>query len=188
MNADDAREFAFLIAPGFLSLKLFQLFGAQRERSEWEWTIWAVVTSLAIDVVTRDPALKLVVALLVGVTLVLAWRLVSMQGSVVTRWMRRELTNSAWDHTLDEATRRHYPIELVTEKHRYFGRLATYAREENKSQAWVYLTYLSRDDGTGWKRLERTEGVLIHADRLLELRVIRPEGAGPTAIARSPVR
>lgn len=186
MNPDDLREAAFLLAPGFLTLKLFQHFGAQRKRSEWEWTVWSVLVSLAIDVGTKDPAAKLVVALLVGFGLVLLWRFVGRQSYRVTGMLRRKLVDSAWDHVLDEACRNHLSIEVATDDdRRFFGVLQTFAREEKEAEPWLYLTdvkeaSLSDDD---WEPLVRTEGVLLHRDHVRRLRVVRrkPEQGTDTA-------
>jgi hypothetical protein len=183
VNPQDLRDAAFLLAPGFLTLKLFQHLGAQRERSEWEWTVWSVLVSLGIDLVTKDPAQKLAVAVGVGVALVIGWRYVGQQSSRATVWLRRALVDSAWDHTLDEAARAHNPVEILTENGRLFGRLRTFAREERGAEPWIYLTDVKQapPDSDEWTALRRTEGVLIHRDQMRRLRVIRRQEAEPSA-------
>lgn len=176
MNPENLRDAAFLLAPGFLTLKLFQHFGAQRKRSEWEWTVWSVLVSLAIDVATKDPAAKLGVALVAGLLLVSIWRVVGRQSNRVTRRLRRELIDSAWDHVLDEACRSHHPVEVVTDDgRRFFGVLQTFAREEKEAEPWLYLTDVKEAsaDDDDWDTLSRTEGVLIHRDHVRRLRVVR---------------
>lgn len=181
MSPDNLRDAAFLLAPGFLTLKLFQHFGAQRKRSEWEWTVWSVLVSLGIDVVTKDSATKLVAALVAGLLLVAAWRFVGRQSNRATQRLRRELIDSAWDHVLDDACRQHHSIEIVTDDdRRLFGVLDTFAREEKEAEPWLYLTDVKQasvaDDD--WEPLARTEGVLLHCDHIRRLRVIRRTAGG----------
>lgn len=180
-SVDQLREALFFIAPGFLTLKTFQMFGAERQRSEWEWTVWSVLVSLAIDVVTKSPAAKLIVAALLGVLLVLLYRW------TLNRRLRRELVNSAWDHTLDVATRARNPVEITVNGGRYFGRLRTFAKEETRAEPWVYLTDVYEHAGGRWRRLSRTEGVLVHADKLTSVRVIRNPYAPGASAAEVPL-
>lgn len=170
MTADQLREAAFLLAPGFLTLKLFQLLGADRKRSEWEWTVWSVLVSLVIDLVTHDPVGKVVVAGALGFGAVVVWR------SPLADPARPRLMNSAWDYTLDSAARAHHVVEVtVKDGPVYFGRLKRFAREETGAALWLYLTKVRRrtKDGSTWTRLSRTEGVLLHGASVRELRVVR---------------
>jgi hypothetical protein len=180
MNPDNLREAAFLLAPGFLTLKLFQHFGAQRERSEWEWTVWSVLVSLLIDLVTKDPAAKFVAASGLGLALVGVWRYIGQQSNAATQRIRRELVDSAWDHTLDEACRNELPVEVSTDDdRRFFGRLATFAREEKNAERWLYLQSVSEAhaDQDDWAALPRTEGLLVHADHIRRLRIVQRKTA-----------
>lgn len=36
------------VAPGFVALKIFYLFGLRSRRSDLEWTIWSLVTSVVV--------------------------------------------------------------------------------------------------------------------------------------------
>jgi hypothetical protein len=164
---EQLRQAFYLIAPGFLTLKIFQLFGSERKRSEWEWSVWSVLVSVLLDVFTKDPIVKLAAAAVLGFALVGAYR------ATLDRRLRRELVNSAWDHTLDITARAKMPVEVTIDDVRYFGRLRTFAREETGADLWLYLTDVSRDMGSGWKRLTRTEGVLVHERNVKLIRSIR---------------
>jgi hypothetical protein len=48
MATEDVINTILVIAPGFVALKVFQLVGAQRKRSEWEWTIWSIIAGVLI--------------------------------------------------------------------------------------------------------------------------------------------
>jgi len=67
-------------------------------------------------------------------------------------------------------------VEVATDDdRRFYGRLATFAREEKDAEPWLYLTDVKEAStkADDWHPLTRTEGVLIHRDHVRRVRVVR---------------
>jgi hypothetical protein len=200
----DLVQAALFLAPGFLALKIFYLFGAQRPRSQWEWTTWSIVASLplngvaaltasalarpasqaAIPTVTSAPsawqpdaasiALALVLAVLSGAVLALAWRTVRASDGKRATWLRRELTDSAWDQALEDAHFKERAIVVVMDDGaRYRGKLKYGGREDTQAAGWMYLHWPGkRNEKTQeWGRLRGTHGLLIERSKIRLLQV-----------------
>lgn len=142
--ADQLVNAAGLLAPGFIAMKLFYVFGAQRQRSQWEWTTWSVLISLPIDWVARvaapglagrtdvaltatalglpvaaiEPAVDVAVRLALAgggaLAAILAWQYMKRSNHDAVVWFRRALTDSAWDEVTDDAVNRERYVEVVT--------------------------------------------------------------------------
>ena len=168
MSSEDVLNAILVLAPGFVALKVFQLFGTQRKRSEWEWTIWSLITGVALAVIVaatrldfglRIPELeiagddavsfaglpeRLALAVVTGIVLTIAWR--GMSSSRISWLVRstRQLTNSAWDHVLDTASQNRYGVEIAVpvgegSEALFLGAIGAFAREADEAQPWLYI-------------------------------------------------
>lgn len=201
--ATDLAAGVLFLAPGFLALKLFYLFGAQRVRSQWEWTTWSVIASLPIGglaSVLRDGAggprtdtdpLEISLRLLVGIALgglaALAWQMVRRSRTKRAARLRTWFGSSAWDEALEDVTREKRQVELVLEDDtRYAGTIRYGGREDNEAEGWIYLVHPEVlkivEDGlpdAGRKKFRPargTEGCLVHRDRIKRIRVLKKPG------------
>lgn len=189
------------LAPGFLALKLFYLLGAQRVRSEWEWTTWSVVASLPInglasvlrDRITApktspDPyesVLGLLIGVALGAVLAAGWRLVRASTRAEAARLRRTFGASAWDEALEDAQRANRQVELVLEDgKRYLGTIGYGGREDNAAEGWLYLIFPEVYDESlkDFRPAKGTHGILLHRDRIKRIRVfLRKHEAGPAS-------
>jgi hypothetical protein len=198
VSIDPVEVVAFL-APGFLALKIFYLFGAQRSRSEWEWTTWSVIASLPINgaaglilstlrstATTPQAAsastqidsslVALALALAVGTGFVLAfgWRQVRASTTRPARWLQRQVTDSAWDQALEDAGHKKQAIIVVTDSgSRYRGKLRYAGREDAHAAGWLYLFYPDEWDAEAetWGRVPDIDGLLLDRARLQMVQV-----------------
>jgi hypothetical protein len=210
---------AGIVAPGFVAMKLIYIFGAQRQRPQWEWTVWSVLVGLACNAVATwvlelrlrvaigsdDVALLLNrfgFALLFAGLVILGWgflkhsdepfrrpvRSSSQQGGWFKKpddirvWLRRSLTDSAWDEVVDDAILHERWMEVITSgpdgETAYRGWLHAGGREDAKAEPWLYLRSVKhRKDPGGWTKLEGTHGMLIHRDQIKRIRVFEKAGA-----------
>ena len=194
MTADQLLTTAGLLAPGFVAMKLFYVFGAQRQRLQWEWAAWSVLISLPIDAVTRfakpgirsmgapdwlaDGGVRLILAVLGALIAALLWQVVvkpSDKKYIVK--LRRFVTDSAWDEVMDDAVAHERYLEVVTEgpssELTYRGWLSTSGREDAAAEPWLYLRQVLHQvtqDGD-WVELEGTHGLMIHRDHIKRVRV-----------------
>jgi len=176
----EVRDVVLFLAPGFIALKAFQLLGAQRKRSEWEWTTWSVLVAAFLGAaVPGDAARRIVFGLAGALVLALVWRTLPKWGGRIGRWLRRDLSNSAWDLVLEGASADDRVIEIQTvgdDNVRFFGKLANFALEEYEAEPWIYLTDPSKKVGNAdYAALERTWGVMLHRDQIRWLRVMALE-------------
>jgi hypothetical protein len=181
VNVDLVETFVYL-APGFLALKLFYLFGAQRPRSQWEWTTWSIVASLplngaaafclarlSIQSYDAQVVLALSLSLAAGVAAAVAWRQVRRSDRKMAVRLRLEVADSAWDQALEDATNKKRPIVVVmNDGPRYRGMLRYGGREDAQAEGWIYLCWPDkRDEETKeWTRIRGTHGLLIDRDRI----------------------
>lgn len=200
MSIEDLRTAAVALAPGFIALKVFYLFGAQRPRSQWEWIIWSVFVSLPLDAFAdwsaphvanwtglaldlSDAPIRVGAAVLAGVGASLLWRLA---GASRWGWLRdrqRDVTDSAFDIVIEDAVRNKRPVEIVVrdgdETVQYRGRAHTFARESAQVQPWMYLTSVhERRNKRKFVEVPGTHGIMFHRDRVERIRILdRPEPA-----------
>ena len=182
------------LAPGFLALKLFYLFGAQRPRSQWEWTTWSVIASFPINgaaavirqwtggiaVTWTAPdapqiVMQVVIASGAGLAGALAWRLVRGSKRDVADRIRMAVGVSAWDETLEDAQRHRRQAEVWLEDgERYLGTVRYAGREDNKAEGWLYLTFPEiYDEGKkAFRHAIGTHGYLVHRDRIKWIRIL----------------
>ncbi len=121
MNPDFIRDNILLFGPGFAFVKLVYLFGEQHRRLEWEWLVWSLVAGLPIAFAARwiatgvvpteipsasDPAnaiARFSIAVGAAAVVVVIWRLIRHSSYWPVRFVRRSLSDSAWDLVLDRA-------------------------------------------------------------------------------------
>jgi hypothetical protein len=192
--ATELLKTAGLLAPGFIAMKLFYVFGAQRQRAQWEWAAWSVLVALPINWLAlqltpyivqqsgwasdlADAVVRMSLAVVLAGFAVAIWQYGIKRRDRATT-LRRFLTDSAWDDVMDEAVHKGRWLEVITtgnEKEiRFLGWLATAGREDNKAEPWVYLVDVRRNDGPskGWVPLDKTAGLLIHRDHIERIRVL----------------
>lgn len=181
-------------------MKLFYIFGAQRQRSQWEWTTWSVLLSLPIGWLTDSLAPE--IAPRIGLLQQPAWDVLlrlglAISGGLLGAWvwrrlkrtdhprlvgLRRALTDSAWDEVMDDAVLHERWLEVVTtgtEREVAFrGWLSTAGREDNKAEPWVYLRRVQHkpEGAGGWREMAGTHGLLIHRDQIDRIRVFDTVG------------
>ena len=190
MTSDLIAGLLFL-APGFLALKLFYLFGAQRPRSDWEWAAWSVVASIPISVTARlvrgvageppevaDPlevVLRVASAMVLGFGLVGVWYLLNWLPFAWASAFVERLQDSVWDHVLSaEVDAGGRAVELVlADGARYQGTIRWAGREDAGAEPWIYLRYVKVfDAGAGeFREAEGTHGILVHKDEIRRLRI-----------------
>jgi len=201
MTPSDIITVAGLVAPGFLAMKLFYTFGAQRQRAQWEWVVWSALIGLPVDAFARwvigsfthpsgwpdwtvDGALRLVLPC--GVALVLAWlwkERVKPAEKGWLRYLRRGFTDSAWDEVMDSAVQNERWVEIVTEipsgEVSYTGWLSTVGREDSAAERWVYIEKVQHRPGADMDLtpLAATHGLLIHRDHIKRIRIFDLTGA-----------
>jgi hypothetical protein len=205
---DQLLRTAGIVAPGFVAMKLIYIFGAQRQRPQWEWTVWSVLVGLGCDVVATwlvglpigvdwipidvgVVVLRFAIALLFAGVVIVAWGLLkhSDEGfrawfkrpDQARVWLRRTLTDSAWDEVVDDAVMHKRWMEVITTgpggETAYRGWLDAGGREDAKAEPWLYLRRVKhRRDPGGWTELEGTHGMLIHRDHITRIRMFESAG------------
>jgi len=206
MTPDGLRDGIFFLGPGFLALKIFYLFGAQRPRSEWEWTTWSVLASLPLVWIASwvapliadkaslppggvDTSLRFFLALVAGMSGAWAWRRLRSSTRRAARWIRIAVTDSAWDQALDDANLFDRPIEIVTtDGSCYRGRLRYGGREDTQAEGWMYLVYPDvRKDGC-YRPVRGAHGLLVHRDKIDRIRVFTGPYDPPRHQSEPPTR
>jgi hypothetical protein len=198
MNSTDLVQNLALLAPGFIALKILDLFGGQHRRLEWEWVVWSVVISLPIAGLawairqvlgfwlpepTQTDAVELVcrflVAAGVGAVAAGAWWTLKRSHARLPQRVVRWLSDSAWDVILDEAVRDNCGVAVdVTEGGRavaYYGDLTAFGYETAGAEPWLYLTHVQRSKGRGnsYRPIDaRTRGMLVHKDEITRIRLV----------------
>ncbi len=186
---------AGMLAPGFIAMKLFYVFGAQRQWSQWEWTAWSVGLSIPLDWATRtiapvvasrvgwpgeavDVVIRFLLALGIAGIGIFAWRWLKGSNDDRLVAVRRALTDSAWDEVMDDAVQHQRWLEVMTDgpdrEIAFRGWLATAGREDSRAEPWIYLRRVSRQsaaDGEPWEEMPATHGLLIHRDHIKRIRV-----------------
>lgn len=149
-----------LFAPGFIAMRLIYTFGAHRQRVQWEWVTWSVLLSLPIKAAAdyvkpwaiengfgestpddvRDAVLRLTIALIVAGATIAAWYLIKRSDRGVSVWLRRNLTDSAFDDVLDDAVIHQRWVWVATKTAgEYIGWVHTAGREDSGAEPWMYL-------------------------------------------------
>ena len=138
-----------------------------------------LVAALIGAIAPSDPAVRIVIGLIAGLVAALIWRTLPKWAGRFGAWMRRDLTNSAWDLVLERAASPDRVLEIQTvgdDKVQFFGKLANYALEEYEAEPWIYVTDPYRKVGRGdYEHLERTWGVMLHKDQIRWLRIMQRE-------------
>lgn len=197
--AEQLLTAAGIVAPGFVAIKLFDVFGAQRQRAQWEWTAWSVGISLPIAWLARAIApevsartglaadvTEVIVAMILAVLIagigIWLWRTMKRSDHDRVVAFRRAVTDSAWDEVMDDALAHERWLEVITagtEREQAFrGWLSTAGREDTKAEPWLYLRRVQRQatlDGP-FEEMPGTHGLLIHRDHIRRVRVFYAEG------------
>ncbi len=198
MNSSDLIQNLAILAPGFVALKIVDLFGGQHRRLEWEWVVWSLVVSLPIagiawavrqllglwfaEVTQPDP-LELVCRFLVagglGTAVACTWWALKRSRARIPRRLVRLLSDSAWDVVLDEAVRDNCGVAAtVTEGGKavtYYGTLSAFGYETAGAEPWLFLSHVQRSkgDGRGYRPVDaRMRGMLVHKDGITRLCLI----------------
>ena len=189
MTTDLVAGVLFL-APGFLALKLFYLLGAQRKRSEWEWTTWSVIASLPITGLASlardyfssartdpDPievVLRMLIGAAAGVVCGVVWAGIRHSKRDVAGDLRTFFGSSAWDEALEDVGREGRQVELVLEDGlRLAGTIRYGGREDNEAEGWLYLIFPEVfDEELDAFRAAKSHGYLVHRDRIKRVRVM----------------
>jgi hypothetical protein len=180
------------LAPGFLALKIFYLFGAQRARSDWEWTAWSVIASIPIvgvaaylrslvgppEIAAPDPLevlFRVAVAVAVGGSLVGVWWLIYRAPFPWATALVERVQDSVWDHVIAKeisAGRRVAEIVLA-DGTRYQGTIRHAGREDAGAREFVYLIHPEIfDEATGrFRDALGTRGILVHREEIRRIRV-----------------
>lgn len=196
MNLADLLPVVGVIAPGFVALKFVYVFGGQHRRLEWEWAIWSAVLGLLLTALTPlmlglftslrgtlpaesvEIVTRYVLAVLFGATVAFVWERFKGSDREWCRKVVRFLSDSAWDFVLDQADRKGRGVEVVTEdgnkgEVNYYGTIDTFGQEVAEAEPWVYLTYVSRWEGGGYKQMkDGTVGVFLHRAHIKRMRFI----------------
>lgn len=192
--ATELLRTAGLLAPGFIAMKLFYVFGAQRQRAQWEWAAWSVLIALPINWLAlmwtpkviqqtgwaadlADVAVRMGLAVVLAILASVVWQYgIKRRDRAAT--LRRFLTDSAWDDVMDDAVNHGRWLEVITtgndKEIAFFGWLSTAGREDNRAEPWVYLVDVRRRDDPSkpWEILPATAGLMIHRDHIERIRVL----------------
>lgn len=216
MSIDFVRDNVLLFGPGFVFAKLVYLFGEQHRRLEWEWLVWSLIAGLPIafaaEVVTTGvwpdsiPSATMLDAhalarfgIAVGAALLIAafWRNTRHSAWPPIHFIRRSLSDSAWDLVLDRAVHDRCGVAVTVERTddagskgeaSFYGTLAAFGYETADAEPVVFLKGVSRWDKTvgAYVRLSRTpsEGMVFHRDSILRMRLVAPSAPRPGIRAR----
>lgn len=199
--AEQLLKAAGAVAPGFVAMKLIYVFGAQRQRAQWEWTVWSVGISLPIAWITLRIAptasrllglgseaayvlISMGLAVALAVVVSALWILVERSDRDSLVWLRRALTDSAYDEVMDDSVIHQRWLEVVVDgtdrEVSYVGWLATAGREDNKAEPWVFLKSVRHrtTEGADYTLIPNTNGLLFHRDRIQRIRVLSAAGEG----------
>lgn len=208
MTSDFVRDNILLFGPGFIFTKLIYLFAQQHRRLEWEWVIWSLITGVPIALAAMLPAvlawpafvqtstapfmtdkpwvvsLRFAIAVGAGLSIAWAWRRFRFSSGPV-RFVRRALSDSAWDLLLDTAHSDACAVEVTvprtddngeTREAAYYGKLAAFGYEAASAEPIVALSYVSRWIGVeGYVKLGRDQDkVVFHRDKIVRMRLLMP--------------
>jgi hypothetical protein len=205
VSANDIADSLLLLAPGFIFLKFVDVFGEQHRRLEWEWVVWSLIAALPIGLgahavraiaervfildgeawTSVEVGARFVLAVILGLVFAAGWRRVRASTAEWAVSLRRRLSDSAWDISLDDATRKGFGVQVTVAEGgstiTYYGKVGTFGYESAGAEPWLYLRFVYRWEGEeqGFALMdERTDGLLFHKDEILRLRFIAPQGAG----------
>lgn len=207
MSVDFLRDNLLLFGPGFLFAKLVYLFGEQHRRLEWEWLIWSLLAGLPIALSAEwlatgswpaavpsagDPAqalLRFAIAIVSAIAVAAIWRSVRHWSVWPLPFIRRSLSDSAWDLVLDAAHSQGCGVAVTVERTddqgrrretSFYGWLAAFGYEAASAEPIVFLKDVWRWDATAhqYVRLPGDEagldGMVFHRDKILRLRLYPP--------------
>jgi len=205
LSPDFIRDNILLFGPGFVFVKLVYLFGEQHRRLEWEWLVWSVIAGLPIAFTaewfttgvlpsalpsTADPAhglARFAIAVGAATVVVVVWRLIRHSRLWPIRFVRRSLSDSAWDLILDRAVTDGCGVAVTVERTddegktgeaSFYGSLAAFGYEAASAEPIVFLRWVWRWDPTARRYVELShvegEGMVFHRDKILRMRLVAP--------------
>jgi hypothetical protein len=198
MSPDVIAQYAGLFVPGFLSMKLFYMFGAQRQRLEWEWVAWSVALSLPIAAfadwvaptlvprpfaaeATANPVVRAGLAVAFGLSSAFLWRLVRRSALSPLRQIRMALSDSLWDLVISDALANRrwlcVAVDEGSDEQIYMGWPTMAYVEEANAEPWLYLTNVLepvRERAGADKNWEPNgmHGLLVHRDHVRRLWIV----------------
>jgi hypothetical protein len=218
LSPDFIRDNILLFGPGFVFVKLVYLFGEQHRRLEWEWLVWSLVAGVPIAYSAEwwvsgaipaaipsvvDPAhavARFAIAIVAAVVLIVVWRVIRHSGLWPIRFLRRSLSDSAWDLVLDKAVHDGCGVAVTVERTddagnkseaSFYGFLGAFGYEAAAAEPVVFLRWVSRWDPTvgesgSYVRLSRAEGegMIFHRDKILRMRLVAPDEPRPSRWTR----
>jgi hypothetical protein len=179
-----AATVAFL-APGFVALKVFYVFGLRTKRSDAQWAIWSLLASVPIEAMAatihrRDDGVHLGVAIGIAIALGSA---ASLLWTLVSGWdgLRARTAVRIWDHVLTTPCW----VQVWTKDGRiFFGWAQRVALSTETDDLDVYLDRASVVAATGEEVVvPGLKGVLIARSEIHQIALLdgRAQPA-PTAI------
>lgn len=152
-------------------------------------------TGLPAPVPPVEEVSRFVVAAALGGIFGLAWQATKASANPKAQRFERQVRDSAWDLVLDEASeplpsgKPRYGVQVTIEvsgKHQsYYGAVDAFGYEGADAERWLFLRAVDRwwpdpdhPEGGAYRRMARTRGMLIHADKILRLRVIEEGPVG----------
>jgi hypothetical protein len=189
-------------------MKLFYMFGAQRQRLEWEWVAWSVLLSLVIDALTTavvqpwlvsrriepsvaDVLARVALALSIAAFGIILWRFIKRSDLGLVVQVRRAMTDSAWDEVLDDSVVHGRWVQVDTDvnghERSFLGWVRTAGREDANAERWLYLERVcdvTQKVGASEKSSAEDpkelgfQGLLIHRDQVRRLWVLKGQDDG----------
>jgi hypothetical protein len=195
-NVDAIQSAILFLAPGFIALKLFSLFGAQRPRSQFEWTIWSVLASLPLAVAARavvrfldyvdwldrdtflsfweispEDVLRFGLAVLAGLAFAWLWK-----RDRAAR-LREHVADSAWDWHIEWAYIKDRRLRVVLvedgKEVTYRGWVGRSAREDTAAEPWLCLKEPERQGSDGKFARANAMQMLVRRDKVQRVMVYR---------------
>jgi hypothetical protein len=181
VSASDVRDTLLLLAPGFLTLKIFAWRGFHLRRTDFEWTVWSLLVAGLINGALNltgwpEKAIflgSLVFAVALGLGLGGAWK----WWAAGHEHALAPVATRAWDVVLLERSRW---IQIrLRDGSRIFGRTRTVAESASTDDLDIYLTECKwlLKDGTRIP-MPGVEGVLIPRSDITRLQVLRGKPKG----------
>jgi len=191
MPSSDLRDAVLFLAPGFIALRVYGIYGFQRPRTDWQWAIWSVIASIPLDLMSRwvvglvqqrvvvtdigEGSIRIVLAVGTGAVLAFIWSKLRFARRLRAQKIVGPLMDSMWDTVLEEATHFGRTIEVETTTgdvytSRWFGA----AREDTQAERWIGMRFprLRRAGSTDVDELEEVVEVLLHGDQIRKITVL----------------
>ena len=165
------------LAPGFVLMKVFYVFGLSTKRSDAQWAIWSVIAAWIpyefslrfVPVDLRQPA-SFAIAIILGVVVAVVWHALADRYPKV----RADQSIRAWDLVLSRP--RWVQVDL-TDGRTFLG----YVRNASASidaddEVDLYIGTPKRiEEGKPPIELPNVEGILVRSDHISSIAVFTPQ-------------